>query len=114
MSDSAMEIWYEDEVHFQRHGTITRTWVPQGKQPEVIIAPTRQKVGYFGMGCPTTGESFIGSGHPFNSETVIEFFREFLVSRMQTNPGKKIMVILDNASWHKKAVRLLVNLVLVN
>lgn len=108
MAESDVEIWYEDEVHFQRHGTLTRMWAPRGKQPGVIVAPTRQNVGYFGMVCPATGESFIRLGHPFNSETVMQFFREFLESRAQAKTStKQIVVILDNASWHKKAVRLM-------
>ena len=60
---------------------------------------------YSGYIVPETGELIISKPSWFNYVTVIESFRHFL----QTYPiadGKRAYLILDNAPWHKKAVRL--------
>lgn len=41
----------------------------------------------------------------FNSTSVIESFRAFCSAGV-TEKGKKIVLVLDNAPWHKKAIRL--------
>lgn len=40
MKNASMQLWVEDEVHFQRHSTITRMWALKGKQPRAISAST--------------------------------------------------------------------------
>ena len=52
-----------------------------------------------------TDELIVSKPSWFNYKTVIKSFRHFL----QTYPiaeGKRVYLILDNAPWHKKAVRL--------
>ena len=59
---------------------------------------------YSGYIVPETGELIVSKPSWFNYETVIKSFRYFL----QTYPiadGKRAYLILDNAPWHKKAVR---------
>ena len=96
MKDPEIQLWCEDEVHFQRHSSLIRMWAPKGQQPRVLSASTRQKVGYFGAldlktGCLLTKEAPI-----FNAET----FGGFLSYLLQHTQGK-IHLILDNVSWHK-------------
>lgn len=99
-----MEIIYEDEVHFYRGSTITRTHAKKGQQPKINSAPTREKVAFYGLVNPNTGELFTTEYTTFNFETFIATIKEY----MKVKPSKKkIVVVLDNASWHKKGVRLL-------
>lgn len=42
----------------------------------------------------------------FTFETVIESLREFM-DKFEIPVGKKIALILDNAPWHRKAIRLI-------
>ena len=98
-------IVYQDEVHFQVTTSVTRKWVIKGSKPKVKSAPGRKRVSYSGYIVPKTGELIVSKPSWFNYETVIESFRHFL----QTYPaadGKRVYLILDNAPWHKKAVRL--------
>lgn len=104
-SDSSAVIVYQDEVHFQVTTSVTRKWVVKGSGPKVKSAPSRKSVPYSGYIVPQTGELIVSKPSWFNYETVIESFRHFL----QTYPiadGKRAYLILDNAPWHKKAVRL--------
>ena len=68
--------------------------------------PVKDSVAYSGFVIPETGELFVMKPGWFNYETVIRSFRDFI----EANPieeGKKYCVILDNAPWHKKAIRLI-------
>ena len=49
MLDSGVDLWAEDEVHFQQHGSRCRMWIaPETTDPVVFHQPTRKSVGYFG------------------------------------------------------------------
>jgi transposase len=78
-------------------------WAPIGRQPKVLFKPNRLKIGYFGALNASTGELFTQTAYPFNSETFEQFMRLFLAAK-QTQ-GRKIVMILDNASWHKPVTR---------
>ncbi len=48
MKDPSIQLWCEDEVHFQRHSSLIRMWAPKGQQPRVLSPSVRYKVGFFG------------------------------------------------------------------
>ena len=96
MKNASIQLWAEDEVHFQRHSTITRMWSLKGKQPRVISASTRQKVGFLGAINLKTGQLLTKKAPTFNSDT----FGDFLYYLLQHTEGK-LFLILDNASWHR-------------
>ena len=51
-----MDIWFEDECHFQQHGSRCTMWIPpENTDPIVLHAPTRKNVGVFGAVCITDG-----------------------------------------------------------
>lgn len=103
--DDNVVIMFQDEVHFQVTTSITRKWVRTGSKPKVKSAPGRKSVPYSGYVVPQTGELIVSKPSWFNYETVIDSFR-FLLESYPTDQGKKIYLVLDNAPWHKKAVRL--------
>lgn len=74
-------------------------WSPIGRQPKVLFKPSRFKVGYYGTVNPSTGELFTQTAYPFNSETFEQFVRLFLAAKQ--SQGRKVVMILDNARWHK-------------
>jgi len=98
-------IVFQDEVHFQVTTSVTRKWVKKGSKPKVKSAPVRKNVAYSGFVIPETGELIMTKPGWFNYETVIQSLREFAQVR-PAGEGKKAYVVLDNAPWHKKAVRL--------
>lgn len=96
MNDVGIQLWCEDEVHFQRHSSLIRMWAPKGQQPRVISASTRQKVAFYGALNLKSGCLFTRKATVFNAET----FGEFLHQLLQHTQGK-LHLILDNARWHK-------------
>lgn len=79
-------------------------WAKRGKQPLVRSAPTQEKVAFSGFINPATGMLFTNECERFNFETIMESTRLFME---EYKSDKKQLIILDNASWHKKAVRLM-------
>ena len=68
--------------------------------------PGKNSIAYSGFIIPETGELFVMKPGWFNYETVIQSFKDFIKSR-PLEEGKKYCIILDNAPWHKKAIRLI-------
>lgn len=96
MRDPTVQLWAQDEVHFQRHTSLTRMWSAVGQQPRIASDSTRQKVGLFGavnlkQGCLLTQMAPV-----FNAQS----FGDFLCSLLQQTTGK-IFLILDNARYHR-------------
>lgn len=79
-------------------------WAKRGCQPQVKSAPTQEKVAFSGFINPVTGELITNECDTFNYETIMESVKSFAE---YVSDDKKILIVLDNASWHKKAVRLM-------
>lgn len=99
MNGPNIQLWCEDEVHFQRHSSLIRMWAPRGQQPRVLSASTREKVGFFGAVNLKTGCLLTREATTFNGET----FGDFVGDLLQATQGK-VYLILDNAKWHKAQV----------
>lgn len=92
-----MEIWFEDECHFQQHGSRCVMWVPpEETDPVVLHAPTRKSVGVFGA-VAVTGKFVFSRELRFNGETFLPFLQQLVRHKRR---GKKMIVVLDNARWH--------------
>ena len=105
-ADASVTVVFQDEVHYQVQTSVTAKWVPKGSKPKVMSKPGKQNVAYSGYLIPDTGELIVNKPSWFNYETVIQSFRDFIAAVSSKNNGKYCM-ILDNAPWHKKAIRLI-------
>jgi transposase len=92
-------------VHFSIQSTIARTWAAKGSKPRVKSYAGKKNASYSGFVTPSDGRLFVAKPLWFNWETTIESFRQF-ISQCDPGEGKRIVLILDNAPWHKKAKRL--------
>ena len=100
-----MILVYQDEVHFQIQTTVTAGWYKKGSAPTVKSFPGRFKTSYSGFVIPETGELFTAKPEKFNYETTIDSIRSFLVAH-PVPEGKRYALVMDNAPWHKKTMRL--------
>ena len=93
-----MDIWFEDECHFQQHGSRCTMWIPpENTDPIVLHAPTRKNVGVFGAVCITDGRFISKLEKTFSAQTFLDFLKQ-LIRRRRKN--KKMLVVLDNTRWH--------------
>lgn len=93
-------------MHFQIQATVTRGWFKKGSAPKVKSYPARYKSSYSGFIIPQTGELFVAKPDIFNFETTIASIRAFLAAK-PLETGKHYVLVMDNAPWHKKAIRLI-------
>lgn len=74
-------------------------WVPpEEKDPVIQHAPTRKSVALFGAVNLAQGKMHALFSEPFNGETFVLFLATLLRRRAC---GRKLALILDNASYHK-------------
>lgn len=97
---------FQDEVHFNVQTDISSIWAVKGSTPKIKSKPGKEKVSYSGFVIPSTGELFTDKPDTFTFETTISSIRSFL-SVYPPETGAKYYLVMDNASWHKKAKRLI-------
>ena len=81
-------------------------WALKGSTPRIKSKPGKDKVSYSGFVVPSTGELFTDKPDWFDFETTIASIRAFL-DTYPLDEGEKYYMVMDNASWHKKAKRLI-------
>lgn len=92
------ELWFEDECHFQQHGSRCRMWIPpENHDPVLLHAPTRKSISVFGAVCSSDGRFSSMTASVFNAATFLLFLKR-LIRRKKSR--KKIVLVLDNARWH--------------
>lgn len=95
------DLWFEDECHFQQHGSRCLMWVPpEEKDPVLFHAPTRKSVAVFGAVCVRDGRLVAAVVESFNTMTFQLFLKQLIRHRRS---GRKIVLVLDNACWHHAA-----------
>jgi transposase len=93
-----IDLWFEDECHFQQHGSRCTMWIPpENIDPVLLHAPTRRGFGVFGAVRVDDGRLVTSLEEKFNAMTFHSFLRKILRHR---RCNRKILVILDNARWH--------------
>ena len=96
--DPTVALWAEDECFFKMHGSLVRMRAPKGESPIQIFAPTLKKLGYFGAVGLEMGELEFQRADSLNAQTFKDFLNRFI--RNPFSPGRKVIMILDNARWH--------------
>jgi len=87
-----------DECHFQQHGSRLGAWFSkEEKDPVLLHAPTRKKIGVIGAVKAKGGTLITSEAGVFNANTVEAFFDELIGHREK---GKTMVIVLDNARFH--------------
>ena len=84
---------------------MTSGWYKKGSAPTVKSFPGRFKTSYSGFVIPESGVLFTAKPETFNYATTIDSIRSFLIAHPAPE-GKKYALVMDNAPWHKKTMRL--------
>lgn len=92
-------------MHSSIQSTIARTWATKGSKPQVKSYAGRKNASYSGFVTPSDGRLFVAKPLRSNWETAVGSFRQFM-GQCDVDEGKKIVMVMDNAPWHRKAKRL--------
>ena len=96
MKDPNIQLWVEDEIHFQRHTSFMRMRSVKGNQPHVLSAYIWPKISFFGAINLKTRCLLTREAVTFHADSFGSFF-SFLLKHSRG----KIFIIMDNARWHR-------------
>ena len=98
--DETIDLWYQDESGFEGDPRPRRRWVQKGEKTRIPYSGTHIRMNVAGLVCPRTGYFFALEFTHMDSD-VFQIFLNYANSDCEL-PRKKNVIILDNASWHKK------------
>ncbi len=91
-------VLFEDEMTIQMNPTLCRMWGRKGIQPEIgAWVGGHQKTHVFGAINTKTGSFHSIQGKKINAKEFIKFLKRL----RKSYPRKVIVIIMDNACWHK-------------
>jgi len=95
--DEGRELWYIDETGIEGDPRPRRRWVQKGEKRTVPYAGTHIRESIIGAVCPLNGRMEALQVNYCNSD----MFQVFLDQLARTVDRQRVLLILDNASWHK-------------
>jgi transposase len=100
LDDPEVDLWFADESGFEGDPRPRRRWDKKGRKTRTTKNGNHLRMNAIGMVCPRTGEFFAIEASHSDSYT----FQAFLDQAEQfiTFKRPKNILILDNASWHRK------------
>jgi transposase len=100
--DPTVEIWYGDEAGIEGDPRPRRRWSARGSRPQIPYTGDHIRTNVVGAVCPETGRSFSMLFDGVDTD-VFQCYLDHLAEAVPPDPGKRRILILDNASWHKSA-----------
>ena len=98
MVQEGWRLLWTDEVGFQTEGTLAKSWGPKGEKTEVPNYGRRGRVNLIGAFELGTGELYaVLTSFRVNAQR----FRRFLCHLKRELPHDKLIIVCDNASFHK-------------
>ena len=90
-------MFFFDESRFGLHPHIGRCWARKGVRISCPVNPNYQNFFVYSSVSPITGEAFT----LFLPRVNTEMMNLYLTEMSAAFPDKKIMIVLDQAGWHK-------------
>lgn len=101
-TDATLELWYGDETGIEGDPKPRRRWAEKGVKTTVPYTGDHVRENVIGAVCPASGELFCHVVPWVDSEWFGLFLKGLAeITRKRHEAGKRIVLILDNASWHK-------------
>ena len=97
MADSDAIVLTEDEMILTTKTTVQKVWLPTGKPSYVEESNVKKRKSFYGFFDVKTGIERAFQSDFQNSETTIEM----LIKILDIYQGKKILLLWDNAPWHR-------------
>ncbi len=98
-NDPDIEIWFMDEAGFDGDPRPRRGWSKKGERKKIYRTQKHLRMSVSGMCCPRTGQ-FFAIEFPYTDRLAFQAFLD-VANRDIAPTGKREIIILDNASWHK-------------
>lgn len=103
MKDSKNEIWFGDETGIEADPTPRKRWVKKGEKTTIPYHGKHIRANVIGAICPDSGEVSALVFDYCDVQTFQAFLNQLAEQTKARAESKNIILILDNASWHKSA-----------
>lgn len=95
------QVWFADESGIEGDPRTGRAWFKKGSKPTIPYEGCHLRQSVVGAVAPDTGE-LQALAVPYTDTAIFQLFIDQLATHT-TNAGKRIVLVLDNASWHHAA-----------
>lgn len=102
VADEQVDLWFMDESGIEGDPRPRRRWAQPGKPRTVPHLGDHIRQNVIGAVCPKSGALFSLIVDSMDTE-VFQVFLDELAKAVPKIPGKRQLLIMDNASWHKSA-----------
>jgi transposase len=102
VADPNVELWFSDETGVEGDPRPRRRWVQPGKPRTVPYLGDHIRQNVIGSVCPQSGQLFSLIVDGVDTD-VFQFFLDEMAQSVPKVEGKRQLLVLDNASWHKAA-----------
>lgn len=90
-------LFFMDESIFKQHPLLQAKWVLKGSKEYVNTFGNHAKVNVLGAICHSIKKTFHMKSKKLNSDVFMKFIEHLII----LNPKKRLVLVLDNAPWHK-------------
>lgn len=97
LENKNLEVWFCDETGILGDPRPRRRWIKKGEKAKVPFSGLHLRSNVIGAVHPRSGE-FFSLIVPYMDRTVFQVFLDELARETR---GRKVVMVLDNASWHK-------------
>lgn len=103
LSDERNEIWYADETGIEGDSNPRKRWVKKNQKPKIPYYGKHIRANVLGAICPSSGEISTLIFDYCDTETFQIFLNQIAEQTKKRSNKKRIILVLDNASWHKSS-----------
>ena len=100
LQDPACDVFFGDEAGFEGDPRPRAKWVKRGSRPTQGYFGGHVRQNVVGAVNPATGH-LVSLIVPHCDTQVFQLFLDTMAQEAPASPGRKVMLVLDNASWHK-------------
>jgi transposase len=98
--EPTVELWFADECGLEGDPRPRRRWVARGSRPRVPYLGDHIRANVVGAVCPQSGQCFALIFEGVDTDA-FQLFLDQLAQAVPREAGKRRLLIIDNASWHK-------------
>jgi len=100
LEDPAVDTFFGDEAGFEGDPRPRQRWVKRGSRPTQPYYGGHIRQNVVGAVNPRSGQ-LVSLIVPHNDTEVFQAFLDTMAQEVPAEEGKRVVLVLDNASWHK-------------
>lgn len=100
LENPACKVFFGDEAGFEGDPRPRHKWVKRGSRPTQAYQGSHVRQNVIGAVNPSTGQ-LVSLIVPHCDTAIFQIFLDTMAAEVPKRRGKRVLLVLDNASWHK-------------